>query len=73
MNRGPIHDYLLGMDFDFSGNSNVKISMIKYLNKIFESFPVEIGKPCENPTVKYLFKTHGDEKKTARGTGTGIS
>ena len=62
VNRGPIHDYL-GMDFDFSVDKSVRISMIKYLNKIFESFPEEIGKPCENPAADWLFKTRDDCRK----------
>ena len=42
VSRGKVHDYL-GMDLDYSGHRNVKISMIKYLKKIFVAFPEGIA------------------------------
>mgnify|MGYP001427119134 CR=1 FL=1 len=56
VNCGAIHDYL-GMDFDFSPENQVKISMIKHICKIFDTFPEEIGKPCECPAGDNLFRT----------------
>ena len=60
VSRGKVHDYL-GMDIDYTGDHNVKISMIKYLKKIFVSFPEEIRSTAETPAAEYLFKV-ADEK-----------
>jgi len=59
INRGDIHDYL-GIDFDFSHANETKISMIKYLHKIIETFPEEIGKPVDAPHQDWLFKIRDD-------------
>ena len=60
VSRGKVHDYL-GMDIDYTGDHNVKISMIKYLKKIFVSFPEETRSTAETPAAEYLFKV-ADEK-----------
>jgi len=60
VSRGKVHDYL-GMDLDYTGDRNVKISMIKYLKKIFVAFPEEIRSTAETPAAEYLFKV-ADEK-----------
>ena len=41
VNRGVVHDYL-GMDLDFSTPGKLRVSMIKYLAKIFKAFPEKI-------------------------------
>ena len=38
VNRVKVHDYL-GMDLDFSTPRRVRVSMIKYLSKIINTFP----------------------------------
>ena len=60
VSRGKVHDYL-GMDLDYSGHKNVKISMIKYLKKIFEDFPEEITKFAETPAGEHLFKVASED------------
>jgi hypothetical protein len=62
VSRGKVHDYL-GMDLDYSGDKNVKISMIKYLKKIFVAFPEDITSTAETPAAEHLFKV-ADEKNT---------
>ena len=63
VSRGKVHDYL-GMDLDFTGHKNVKISMIKYLKKIFIAFPEEITTTAETPAADHLFKVaDGEETK----------
>ena len=56
ISRGKVHDYL-GMDLDYTGNKNVKISMIKYLKKIIIAFPEEITTTAKTPAAEHLFKT----------------
>ena len=36
--RGTKHEYL-GMDVDYGNQTEVKVSMIQYLEKIIENFP----------------------------------
>ena len=55
-----MHDYL-GMDLDYTGHKNVKISMIKYLKKIFIEFPEEITKTAETPAGEHLFKVASED------------
>ena len=54
INRGKIHDYL-EIDFDFSQEGVVKLSMMNNIMKIFGDFPEEIGKPCATPASDHLF------------------
>ena len=64
VSRGKVHDYL-GMDLDYSGTKNVKISMIKYLKKIFVAFPEKITTTAETPAAEHLFKVaEGDDHTT---------
>ena len=44
------------MDLDYTGHKNVKISMIKYLRKIFIAIPEEITETAETPAGEHLFK-----------------
>ena len=50
-----MHDYL-GIDLDYSGNKSIKISMIKYLKKMFVAFPEEIKSTATTSATEYLFK-----------------
>ena len=46
----------MGMYIDFSEKGSVKVSMIKYVKKIIDTFPEEI-KPTSNlPAADHLFK-----------------
>ena len=60
VSRGKVYDYL-GMDLDYTGHKSVKISMIKYLKKIFTAFPEEITKTAEAPAGKHVFKVASDD------------
>ena len=62
VSRGPVHDYL-GMDLDYSECGNVKISMIKYLEKIFASFPEVIKSIRDTPAADHLFQVRDDDVK----------
>ena len=55
VSRRKVHDYL-GVDLDFTGHKNVKISMIKYLKKTFAASPDEITTTAETPSAEHLFK-----------------
>ncbi len=65
VSRGPVHDYL-GMDLDYSGTKNVKISMIKYLKKIFVAFPEKITTTAETPAAEHLFKVAEGDDHTSK-------
>ena len=60
VSQGKVHDYL-GMDLDYTGHKNVKISMIQYLKKILVEFPEEITKTAETPAGEHLFKVASEE------------
>ena len=55
VSRGETHDYL-GMDLDYSTKGAVKVSMIKYLRKVFEDFPELIKSTRGSPAADHLFK-----------------
>ena len=55
VNRGVVHDYL-GMDLDFSTPGKLRVSMIKYLAKIFKAFPETIRTAAANPAADHLLK-----------------
>eukprot|EP00804_Cyclotella_cryptica_P004278 CCRYP_013488-RB/>CCRYP_013488-RB protein AED:0.37 eAED:0.20 QI:0/-1/0/1/-1/0/1/0/257 len=61
VNRGRRHDYL-GIDFDFSEDGVVRLSMTKHIEKIFEDFPEEIGKECSSPASGHLFEVWDPEE-----------
>ena len=56
------HAYL-GMNLDFMEEFSVKISMIKYIKKIFVDFPEEIRGKAATPVADNLFKVREDSKK----------
>ena len=64
IHRGKLHSYL-GMDMDWSSPKRVKISMIKYLKAIIETFPELIKSTAESPAAEHLFQTRdGDPAQT---------
>lgn len=61
VNQGNYHDYL-GADHDYSEAGKVKLSMIKHLDRIFQDFPEEIGKPASLPASDHLFMVRDSEE-----------
>jgi hypothetical protein len=56
VNQGDLH-YYLGMDMDYSKKGVVQLSMVKHLiEKIFEDFPVDIGRAASSPASEHLFQ-----------------
>ena len=52
--RGKVHEYL-GMDLDYTGKKNVKISMIKYVDKVIKDFPeIVITKVCNSSVRRFV-------------------
>ena len=49
------------MDLNFSGTGGVKVSMIKYLKKIFVAFP-EKTSVAATPAADHLFEVRDDEE-----------
>ena len=63
LSRGKVHDYL-GVDLDYSSRGKVKISMIKYLDKIIVSFPENITSTSESPASDHLFQNREEDDKS---------
>jgi hypothetical protein len=53
--KGKEHRYL-GMDLDYSRPGVLSVSMIKYIEDIFEDFPELIEKSSRTPHTENLFK-----------------
>ena len=49
---GHCHDYL-GMDLDYSMTGKVRISMIKYIEKVFQEFPEFIETTSATPAADH--------------------
>lgn len=62
--RGEIHDYL-GMNFDYSEDGVVQVSMIKHLEKVFQDFPDTSRKPASTSASDHLFQV-GDPEETEK-------
>ena len=65
VHRGDVHDYL-GMDLDYSNPGVLRVSMIKYLKKVFDDFPELITSKSATPAAEYLFEVRekDDPKKS---------
>ena len=57
--RGQVHDYLC-MDLDYSTKGEVKIRMIKFLQKVEDKFPKPILETAKSPAGEHMFQVHGD-------------
>ena len=57
--RGQVHDHL-GMDLDYSKKGEVKIGMIKYLQKVEDKFPEPILGTEKSPAGEHLFQVCKD-------------
>ena len=57
--EGKVHDYL-GIDLDYSEKKKLKVSMIKYIDKIFKGFSEDIGTPVADPAASHLFQVRED-------------
>jgi hypothetical protein len=62
VNRGVVHDYL-GMDLDFSSPGKLRVSMIKYLAKIFKAFPEKIRAAAATPAADHLFEVRDESER----------
>ena len=62
VNRRVVHDYL-GMDLDFSTPGKLRVSMIKYLAKIFKAFPEEIRTTAATPAADHLFEVRDENER----------
>ena len=60
VHRGKVHSYL-GTDLDYSEKGMVKISMIRYLQKILTSFPDVVKSKAKSPAARHLFQTRGGD------------
>ena len=61
--REKVHDYL-GMDLDYTKKGVLRVSMIKYLKKVFDNFLEQITSTSSSPAVDHLFKIcEGDAVK----------
>ena len=49
------------MDLDYSRKGAVKVSMIKYLQKVEDKFPIEITGTAKSPACKHLFQVRDDD------------
>eukprot|EP00804_Cyclotella_cryptica_P021177 CCRYP_001489-RB/>CCRYP_001489-RB protein AED:0.45 eAED:0.38 QI:0/-1/0/1/-1/0/1/0/491 len=61
VNRGKYHDYL-GMDLDYSVPGKLRVSMIKYVDKILKDFPQAITKTSSTPAADHLFQIRDAEE-----------
>ena len=57
--KGKMHDYL-GINLDYSERKTLKVSMIKYIDKIFKGFSDDIETPALDPAAKHLFQVRED-------------
>ena len=55
MKRGKVHDYP-GMDLDYYTKEEVKIGMIKYLQKVEDEFPEPILVIEKSPAGEHIFQ-----------------
>ena len=53
--RGKVHEYLK-TDVEYSEKGSVKVSMIKYINKVHIGFPEETGSPEYIPVADWMFQ-----------------
>ncbi len=49
-----VHDYL-GIDMDYLERKKLKVSMIKYIDNIFNGFLEEVGSHVADPATEHLF------------------
>ena len=54
------HEYI-GMDLDYSSKGAVKVSIIKYLQKVEGEFPIEIAGTAKSPSLEHLFQVSDDD------------
>ena len=61
-----MHDYL-GMDLDYSLDGKVRVSMIKYADKVLKDFPEEIRRASSTPAADHLFNIRDPEETEKEG------
>ena len=60
VHKGKKHDYL-GIFLDYSEIGVVKVSMIKYLQKVLDKFPEDLRGMTATLAADYLFQVRGEE------------
>ena len=63
--RGWVHDYLV-MDLDYYTKGEIKIGMIKYLQKVEDEFPEPILGTSKSPAGEHLFQVREDTDPSKR-------
>eukprot|EP00804_Cyclotella_cryptica_P018943 CCRYP_006454-RA/>CCRYP_006454-RA protein AED:0.42 eAED:0.42 QI:0/0/0/1/0/0/3/0/250 len=66
VNRGKYHDYL-GMYLDYSVVGKLRVSMIKYVDKILNEFQQTITKTSSAPAADHLFQIGDHEEVQKEG------
>ena len=59
--RGDIHDFL-GMHLDYSETGVVKVSIIKYLQKVLENLPEELRGTLYTPALDHILQVRGENE-----------
>jgi hypothetical protein len=73
--RGKVHDYL-GMTFTFRDDGKVEISMVDYITKLVDEFPVKITSTAATPAAEDLFTVGNGaklDKKLAKTLHTWVA
>jgi hypothetical protein len=68
--RGCVHDYL-GMDLDYSLDGKVRVSMIRYVDKVLKDFPEQIKKTSSTLAADHLFNIRDPEETEKQGKWLG--
>lgn len=55
VHQGKAHDYL-GMDFDYSTQGVLHVSMVNYTRELIDNFPMLITSTATTPAADHLFK-----------------
>eukprot|EP00804_Cyclotella_cryptica_P008907 CCRYP_012017-RA/>CCRYP_012017-RA protein AED:0.23 eAED:0.23 QI:0/0/0/0.75/0.33/0.25/4/0/1155 len=66
VNRGKYHDYL-GMDLDYLVAGKLRVSMIKYVDKILNEFSQAITKTSSTQAAEHLFQIRDPEEVEKQG------
>ena len=61
-----MHDYL-GMDLDYSLDGKVRVSMIRYVDKVLKDLPEQIRKTSSTPAADHLFNLRDPEETEKLG------
>ena len=62
VNDGPRHEFV-GMILDYSQDGKLIVDMQDYVQKVFEEFNYDLGKPAKTPAADHLFKINKQSGK----------